>query len=104
MLSDRVRANRKLEITATHLRNERASMYRENAHHATFFGAGAGILLGNTNTPGQARSGASRQSPPWIRGPCPPVHWEFPQENATAGKRATAAHCRRCADRRRASA
>src|SRR5256885_9567399 len=35
MLSDRIRANRKPKILATHLRNESASMYPETPHHAT---------------------------------------------------------------------
>ena len=35
MLSDRIRANRKFEITPSLLRNKRAPMYPEKAYHAT---------------------------------------------------------------------
>src|SRR5216684_265446 len=59
-----------------------------------------------TNLPSQhgiAIAAASRQFPPWIHEPCQPARWEFPQESVRAGKRAIAAHCRRCAGTRTAS-
>jgi hypothetical protein len=44
MLSDRIRANRKPEITQYGLRNERASMYPEKLRHATASAPGLGLL------------------------------------------------------------